>query len=314
MLLFCGSPLVGLSSGSITNSSSKGSVTALFIVGGLLGELLVGGTINNSYSNSSVTVSTGGDGLGGLVGILGVGATIENSYSSGSVQVAGDFNGGLIGLNQGGTVTASFWDTQSSGQNDSAGGTGKTTAEMQMQSTFDPPWDFTNVWMIDEGNDYPRLLIEQAGPICVLDCQCDDGNDCNGVETCNAGSCVDGIPVECSGFDDACAIGICNPETGACEQDVATPSGSLCREAANDCDVEEVCDGISPQCPVDLCSEVGSPCDFGGAAGECDGECGCVGAEPIPTVSEWGMAALVLLLVTAGSVMVRRRQVGAESD
>ena len=138
--------LVGLSSGTITNSRSKGSVTGLFWVGGLVGELLSGGSINESYSNSSVSVITDGDILGGLVGIVRVSSTIENTYSTGEVlQSSGTLFGGLIGLNQGGTITASFWDTQTSGQGDSAGGTGKTTAEMQMQSTFDPPWDFTNV-------------------------------------------------------------------------------------------------------------------------------------------------------------------------
>jgi len=49
-----------------------------------------------------------------------------------------------------------------SGQLTSAGGIGKTTAQMQMKSTFtDAGWDFnTPVWAIDEGNDYPRLWWE----------------------------------------------------------------------------------------------------------------------------------------------------------
>ena len=299
--------LVGESLGSVTLSRPKGSVTGLFRVGGLIGDLLAGGIINNSYSNSSVSAFAGGDGIGGLVGLVASGTTIEDTYSSGSVQTIGDFHGGFIGLNQGGTITASFWDVDTSGQNASDGGTGKTTAEMQMQSTFDPPWDFTNIWMIDEGNDYPRLLIEQAGPLCVVDCQCDDGNDCNGVETCNAGSCVDGIPLECGAFDDECAIGTCNPETGNCEQDPATPAGSVCREAESDCDAEEVCDGKSPICPNDVCAAAGSPCDLGGLPGTCDGECGCVVPEQIPTVNEWGMVVLLLLVMIAGSVMLRGR-------
>ena len=54
-----------------------------------------------------------------------------------------------------GNVFDSFWDTETSGQAVSAGGTGKTTAEMQQQGTFDPPWDFTNIWDIAGG--YPFL-------------------------------------------------------------------------------------------------------------------------------------------------------------
>jgi hypothetical protein len=47
--------------------------------------------------------------------------------------------------------------------NTSYGGTGKTTAEMQTQSTFtDAGWDFTTpVWKICETADYPRLAWEK---------------------------------------------------------------------------------------------------------------------------------------------------------
>jgi hypothetical protein len=43
--------------------------------------------------------------------------------------------GGLVGRNYG-TVSDSFWDTQTSGQGSSAGGAGKTTAEMMDIDTF----------------------------------------------------------------------------------------------------------------------------------------------------------------------------------
>jgi len=63
----------------------------------------------------------------------------------------------------------SFWDTQTSGQVTSDGGTGKTTAEMQMESTFtDAGWDFVaesvngteDIWSICEGVDYPKLACQ----------------------------------------------------------------------------------------------------------------------------------------------------------
>jgi hypothetical protein len=49
---------------------------------------------------------------------------------------------------------------------ESDGGTGLTTAEMQTMSTYsEAGWDFyTPVWIIDEGNDYPRLWWEFVGP------------------------------------------------------------------------------------------------------------------------------------------------------
>jgi hypothetical protein len=67
-------------------------------------------------------------------------------------------------------VTGCFWDTQTCGQTDSAGGAGKTTAEMQTASTFlEAGWDFVDetengaedMWKIAEGLDYPRLWWEQ---------------------------------------------------------------------------------------------------------------------------------------------------------
>jgi len=69
----------------------------------------------------------------------------------------------------GGVVTACFWDTQTSGQAKSDGGTGKTTAQMQTAKTFlDAGWDFVgetkngteDLWWILEGKDYPHLWWE----------------------------------------------------------------------------------------------------------------------------------------------------------
>jgi len=76
-----------------------------------------------------------------------------------------------VGRNDGGTVTASFWDTETSGLTTSAGGTGIPTALMQMESTFTSAgWDFADetengtedIWWILDGRDYPRLWWEAA--------------------------------------------------------------------------------------------------------------------------------------------------------
>ncbi|MHC4243364.1 MAG: GLUG motif-containing protein, partial [Planctomycetota bacterium] len=67
-------------------------------------------------------------------------------------------------------VEACFWDIETSGQTNSAGGIGKTTAEMQTASTFlEAGWDFVgetangtdDIWKISEGLDYPRLWWEK---------------------------------------------------------------------------------------------------------------------------------------------------------
>jgi len=59
---------------------------------------------------------------------------VSNSYSTGSVT-GNTHVGGLVGRNFG-TVGNSFWDTQTSGQPTSSGGTGKTTVQMKDITTF----------------------------------------------------------------------------------------------------------------------------------------------------------------------------------
>jgi hypothetical protein len=63
----------------------------------------------------------------------------------------------------------SFWDTWTSGEVWSDGGTGLTTAQLQRAQTFfDAGWDFVgetangteDIWWILEGMDYPRLWWE----------------------------------------------------------------------------------------------------------------------------------------------------------
>ena len=120
--------LMGVIGGSLSNSYSTGSVTGNVSVGGLVGWNQAG-TVSNSYSTGSVT---GEEGVGGLVGLTS--GTVSNSYSTGSVT-GEEGVGGLVGYSEG-TVSDSFWDTQTSGQATSAGGTGKTTAEMQSIATF----------------------------------------------------------------------------------------------------------------------------------------------------------------------------------
>jgi hypothetical protein len=147
----------------ITNCYSSGSVTGKSYVGGLVG--WTGGTIANCYATGSIE---GDEEVGGLVGENSWDGRITYCYSVGSVMGKTDV-GGLIGSKTefgSPTVMYSFWDTETSGQTSSDGGTGKTTAQMQTQITFtDAGWDFVaegingpqNIWCICEGADYPEL-------------------------------------------------------------------------------------------------------------------------------------------------------------
>ena len=154
--------LMGLNVGTVSNSYSTGNVTGEgWYVGGLVG--LNAGTVSNSYSTASASGSD--HQVGGLIG--GNSGTVDNSYSTGGVT--GNWSvGGLVGAN-GGTVNNSFWDTETSGQSTSDGGTGKNTMEMQDITTFSGAgWDIVAVasaddrdtgyiWNIVNGVTYPFL-------------------------------------------------------------------------------------------------------------------------------------------------------------
>jgi len=157
--------LVGANAGSIATSYSTGTVSGTDCVGGLVGKNSYA-SITTSYSTS--VVSGGGDYIGGLVGWNHFGV-VTQCYSTGVVSGRSKV-GGLAGSNWG-NVADCFWDTQTSGQATSAGGTGKTTAEMQTAGTFlDAGWDFMDetvngeedIWWILEGKDYPRLWWESG--------------------------------------------------------------------------------------------------------------------------------------------------------
>ncbi len=150
--------------GTVSQCYSAGSVSGSgWYVGGLVGRN--SGTVSQCYSVGSVS---GIGVVGGLVGGNDYG-TVSQCYSAGRVSGSGDYVGGLVGYNDyDGTVSSSYWDVEASGQSSSAGGVGKTTAEMKQQATYEG-WDFANVWDIVEGQGYPylRVLGETVYPVVV---------------------------------------------------------------------------------------------------------------------------------------------------
>ena len=184
--------LVGENShGIITGCHSSASVNGNYYVGGLVGRNDYNG-IRKCYSIGSVT---GGDYVGGFIGENYFYGIIARCFSSGAVngdEVVGGFVGrnfggyigrcystgevtgdsyarGFVGKNErDGVVNISFWDVNTSGigvsGDDNYGTTGKTTLEMQTESTFtDAGWDFdendgdaADWYMLIDG--YPKLL------------------------------------------------------------------------------------------------------------------------------------------------------------
>ena len=145
--------------GTMSNSYAAGRVTGNDNIGGLVGKN--SDTADNSYATGRVT---GNDNVGGLVGRNDNTGSVSDSYSTGSVT-GNTHVGGLIGRN-GSTdpMTNSFWDTQTSGQGSSDGGTPKTTPEMKDFSTFDGAgWDITTVADSSTRNtDYIWNIVDDA--------------------------------------------------------------------------------------------------------------------------------------------------------
>jgi len=151
--------LVGTNSGTLTACYATGDVNGDEYVGGLVGGNYLG-TLTSCYAAGQVTA---GYDVGGLVGWNFKG-TLTDCYATG--HVTGDYHvGGLVGNNLvHGTLTACFWDIETSGQTTSAGGQGKTTAQMKTLSTFTSAgWDFVDTWCILLG-DYPRLRWQVECP------------------------------------------------------------------------------------------------------------------------------------------------------
>lgn len=191
----------GYGTGVISNASATGDITGANATANSLGGLVGsnrGSEIRYSYATGSVT---GNSGIGGFVGSnRDDGALIEYSYASGEVtasgdeasissiggfvgsnrfdgqidqaytfsKVTGDTKSGFTGNNEA-TITNSFWNTMLSDQQNSDGGTGKTTFEMKTQSTFiDSNWDFDSVWQMKDPQEgsisYPHLQNNTQDP------------------------------------------------------------------------------------------------------------------------------------------------------
>jgi len=66
---------------------------------------------------------------------------------------------------------------------------------------------------------------------CVL-----TGDVCQVDKACQTGQCIGGNPKNCSGFDVACEIGVCDPASGICGPTNA-PAGTSCAEGITECNV-----------------------------------------------------------------------------
>ena len=187
--------LVGSNGGAVSACYATGKVSGDDDVGGLVGTNLDDGSVSVSYSTVQVT---GDDRIGGLAGSNGGEVTaayatgrvvgdseaggliggntgdVKISYSTGLVSGRSTV-GGLVGRNSGGgSITESYWDTDTSGRTTGSYGQAKNTAELQLptstsdiylnwnvdlngDSMNDDPWDFGTA------SQYPVLSVDTNG-------------------------------------------------------------------------------------------------------------------------------------------------------
>ena len=179
-----GGGLVGGNAGIVEQSFSTGAVTEQpfdfypvnKLIGGLVGSDW-SGTIIQSYATGPVSAHDSGLLVGSLIGAADSGPVstiITQSYAIGPITAVGTpgyppYTGGLVGYQYYNPTAATnaYWNTDTTGQTSSAGGTGLTTAQFMagLPSGFD-----STVWGTNPSinNGYPYLLANPLPPLPVL--------------------------------------------------------------------------------------------------------------------------------------------------
>jgi hypothetical protein len=157
----------------------------------------------------------------------------------------------------------------------------------------------------DPGTGECVALLRDDGVSCV------DGDLCTSGDQCLSGVCV-GAPValDCGDLDGVCAVGRCDPTTGAC---AAAPDeiGAACDDG-NPCTVDGACalveDALICVSAERDCAELDDDCNLG----VCDPETGA--CEAVPIASEEPLACEDGDLCTTGDVCIDGACEGAAVD
>jgi len=167
-----------VSGDEVVDSEATGGVEGANNVGGLIGKIVdgviitrgyatgavsgdtdVGGLIGNASGNITTSYATGAtDGtgaVGGLVGTLTTTGSVDEVYAAGAVSGDSDV-GGLIGTSDSTSVTDAYWDTETTGQETSAGtATGVPTDQLKGDTTQNTTaFDFTSTWDVVDNSSY----------------------------------------------------------------------------------------------------------------------------------------------------------------
>jgi hypothetical protein len=145
------------------------------------------------------------------------------------------------------------------------------------------------------GDEHCPGPVPDGSTGCAVDADCDDGDFCNGRETCVEGLCVDGEPQSCAYMDDrhlclvgSCVDGGCRPVPAVdgtpCEDDLYCTGGDACASGVcvagsiPTCDDENACTTDSCDEDTDTCTNdfviegpPGDPTCSDGVDNDCDG-------------------------------------------
>lgn len=120
-------------------------------------------------------------------------------------------------------------------------------------------------------------------PECYVDAECDDGDVCNGAETCDMNKCVAGQKLVCSDFN-VCTDDFCDSVEGCVYEQNTNPcdDGDICTTNSCDattgciykpisgcCKTDIDCNDIN-QCTGDACIKSSGECVHFGLLGNCD--------------------------------------------
>lgn len=176
--------IAGWNFGCVTRCSSEGTVRGNAAVGGLVGhnwavvsQCSVAGRADGYLGVGGLTGSNSGAivqccSAASVAGVEAVGGLVGNStfgqmtqcYSTG--PVSGSVSVGGLAGDSSATVTACFWDLETSGHSTSAAGTGLITSQMCEAGTYrDAGWDWagetdngtSDIWQEPPAGGYPVL-------------------------------------------------------------------------------------------------------------------------------------------------------------
>jgi filamentous hemagglutinin family protein len=152
--------LAGALSGSLYDDYSKGRVKGTGAVGGLVGAVNAGGSVNDSYSTATA-IGIGRSVTGGLIGRDVSSGAVDGDYATGSVRAGGSSDvGGLIGA---ATSTQAEYDfatgAVSGGRGSDAGGLIGTASSASLSQAYS-----TGSVSGGTGSTVGGLIGYQSGP------------------------------------------------------------------------------------------------------------------------------------------------------